>query len=156
MKKKCFKYISLAALLIVIGCSNNDDITNEPNVSLSEAEELLILVNNSRLEEGLQIISLNTILNKTALAHSTDMNNNDYFSHKGQNGSTFSERVYNNGYTGYARGENIALGQKNANAVHNTWMNSELHKSNILSEQITEMGIGHDGKYWTQIFGVAK
>ena len=81
------------------------------------------------------------------------MNVNDYFSHTGLNGSNFSQRAKDAGYTGGPRGENIALGQRSVETVHNAWMNSDGHRRNILSSDITEMGLGHNGRYWTQIFG---
>lgn len=53
-------------------------------------------------------------------------------------------------------GENIAEGQETANAVIESWMNSEGHKENILSEKFTGIAIGvaeKDGRYyWVQIF----
>ena len=55
-----------------------------------------------------------------------------------------------------AAGENIAEGQETAKAVMESWMNSEGHKENILSEKFTGIAIGvaeKDGRYyWVQIF----
>lgn len=124
--------------------------------NLTEAETLLILVNESRAEEGLSALTLNNALNKAALSHSTDMETNDYFSHEGLNGSRFWDRTEDAGYMGSPAGENIAVGQRDAEAVHTSWMNSEGHRNNILNSRITEMGLGNSGRYWTQIFGVAR
>lgn len=53
-------------------------------------------------------------------------------------------------------GENIAQGQKTAEEVMNSWMNSEGHKANILDKEFTHIGIGcfeyADQLYWVQIF----
>lgn len=124
--------------------------------NLTDAEALLILVNQSRAEEGLPSLVLNDALNRAALAHSADMEANDYFSHTGLNGSRFSTRSKDAGYTGSPRGENIAVGQRSVEAVHSAWMNSEGHRRNILNSSITEMGLGHSGRYWTQIFGTTR
>ena len=149
--------------LLLFSCSSDDTneetITEEEiaiNENLTEAENLLILVNASRAEEGLKALTLNNALTISALAHSIDMDTNDYFSHEGKNGSSFSERTVDGGYTGSPAGENIALGQRDAESVHASWMNSEGHRRNILNTSITEMGLGRSSNYWTQIFGVAK
>lgn len=123
--------------------------------NLTEAESLLILVNESRAAEGLSPLKLNDALTKAALSHSADMDANDYFDHTGLNGSRFWDRTEDAGYTGSPAGENIALGQRDAEAVHAAWMSSEGHRNNILNSRITEMGLGHSGRYWTQIFGIA-
>lgn len=55
-----------------------------------------------------------------------------------------------------ATGENIAEGQETAKAVMESWMNSEGHKNNILSDSFTGIAIGVVEKderyYWVQIF----
>ena len=52
-------------------------------------------------------------------------------------------------------GENIAQGQRRAQAVHDAWMNSEGHRANILNCSFTAIGVGlHAGSWtWTQNFG---
>lgn len=156
-------FFSVFTTLLFLSCSSDD--TNEETISeeeiaisenLTEAENLLILVNASRAEEGLKALTLNNALTKSALAHSIDMDTNDYFSHEGKNGSSFSKRTVDAGYTGSPAGENIALGQRDAESVHASWMNSEGHRRNILNTNITEMGLGRSSNYWTQIFGVGK
>ncbi len=54
-------------------------------------------------------------------------------------------------------GENIASGQRTAQAVVTAWMNSEGHRKNILNPNFTEIGVGYATKsngtpYWTQMF----
>ena len=91
---------------------------------------------------------------------SYDMASNNYFSHTGLNGSTFSQRTIAAGYTGSPRGENIAAGYSSVVNTSNQWVNSPGHLNNMLNSNINEMGIGHvayNGStythYWTQIFG---
>ena len=75
------------------------------------------------------------------------------FSHTRPDGSSCFTAVTVNYY---AIGENIASGQKNAEEVMNTWMNSPGHRANILSAQFTGMVVGvvqYQGvSYWVQIF----
>ena len=75
-----------------------------------EAEEMLSLVNGIRADSGIAPLKLSAELNTAAFDHSYDMASNNYFSHTGLNGSTFSERAIAAGYTGSPRGENIAAG----------------------------------------------
>lgn len=125
-----------------------------------EAEEMLGLVNGIRADRGLAPLRLNTELNTAAYDHSYDMARNNYFSHTGLDGSTFSERAIEAGYTGSPRGENIAAGYSSAKNTFNQWVNSPGHLNNMLNSDANEMGIGHatyNGStythYWTQIFG---
>jgi hypothetical protein len=55
--------------------------------------------------------------------------------------------------------ENIFMGPEDAAAAHVGWMESDGHRDNLLSPDVTAVGIGvvcrHDGRMWaTQIFGV--
>ena len=53
-------------------------------------------------------------------------------------------------------GENIAKGQKSADAVSKSWKSSAGHYSNMITEKYTKIGVGHfelDGThYWVQLF----
>ena len=119
----------------------------------TDASKVLALVNEARVKKGLNKLVLNEALNRAAYKHSLDMNNQGYFDHTGKDGSKFYERTKREGYTGFARGENIARGQRTAEQVHNSWMESSGHRANILAQGITEMGLGRDKNTWTQIFG---
>ena len=125
-----------------------------------EAEEMLSLVNGIRADNGIAPLRLNAELNTAAFDHSYDMASNNYFSHTGLNGSTFSERAIAAGYTGSPRGENIAAGYSSVANTFNQWVNSTGHLNNMLNSNSNEMGIGHATfnsstytHYWTQIFG---
>ena len=125
-----------------------------------DAEEMLRLVNVLRADRGIASLRLNTELNMAAYDHSYDMASNNYFSHTGLNGSTFSQRTTEAGYTGSPRGENIAAGNSSVLNTFNQWVNSPGHLNNMLNANANEMGIGHavyNGSsythYWTQIFG---
>ena len=122
----------------------------------TDAQIVLNLVNEIRSQQGLSTLTLNNTLSLSALNHSTEMQLNSHFSHEGLNGSNFSQRAIETGYTGSPRGENIARGQRTASAVYNAWINSEGHRANILNGQITDMGLGRSGNYWTQVFGLTR
>jgi uncharacterized protein YkwD len=98
-------------------------------------------------------LTWNTILAQAALAHSTDMNDNNYFSHTGLDGSSPGDRITAAGYIWTSYGENIAAGYPNEQSVMTAWLQSEGHCMNIMNAGFKEMGSGKDGTYWTQDFG---
>lgn len=126
----------------------------------TEEQEMLNLVNQLRQDKNPKLLRLNTSLNLAAKNHSKDMAKNNYFSHTGLNGSSFSERAKEVGYKGEPRAENIVAGNSDVNATFNQWVNSSGHLNNMLNVSANEMGIGraYDSNstykyYWTQVFG---
>lgn len=100
-------------------------------------------------------------LNTAARLHSEDMATNNYFSHTGLNGSTFSQRILATGYTGSPQGENIAAGNLSPEATFNQWRNSPAgHCQGMMSANANEIGLGYGFSassqwthYWTLVFG---
>ncbi len=120
---------------------------------------MLELVNKLRAQNGLSSVFLNQKLNTSAQKHSLDMANNNYFDHKGRNGSSFSERIRATGYSGIPVNENIAAGNQTVIDTFKQWENSTGHLNNILNPDVNEMGIGYGFNanatyrhYWTQVF----
>src|SRR5262249_42726718 len=72
---------------------------------------------------------------------------------------TVSSRLDTAGYGNYtAWGENIAYGYQTAQEVFRAWMNSPVHRANILSATFNEIGVSlavdaHGVIFWTQEFG---
>lgn len=119
--------------------------------------QVVELVNQQRTARGLKPLKLNWELSHVARYKSKDMRDRGYFSHNSPTyGSPFDMmRAFGIRYA--AAAENIAAGQKTAQAVMNSWMNSPSHRSNILSANYTEIGVGYAaggsyGHYWTQMF----
>jgi len=82
------------------------------------------------------------------------------FDHRGTDGSQPAERVTATGYRWRTTGENIAVGQSNADAVVTAWLESPGHCTNIMGPQFTQMGVafaltpvGKPTIYWAQVFG---
>ncbi|MGL5944276.1 MAG: CAP domain-containing protein [Waterburya sp.] len=57
------------------------------------------------------------------------------------------------GYQYSNLGENVAQGQTTPTDVLDSWMNSSGHRENILNPNFTEIGVGYENNYWTQVFG---
>jgi len=116
--------------------------------------EMLNLVNEERAKVGVSPLCYNQKLINAAQKHSNDMEEKDYFSHTGKDGSDPGDRIEREGYDWQSYGENIAWGQKSVSGVMNSWMNSSGHKANILSGSKTHFGAGwaKNERLWTQVF----
>ncbi|RZL13195.1 MAG: CAP domain-containing protein [Pedobacter sp.] len=97
-------------------------------------------------------LSWNDQLAVAALNHSTDMYTNNFFSHTSSNGNTLGTRITAAGYKWSAVAENIAMGQKDEQAVVTAWFNSEGHCKNLMNASYKEIGAAKKGSYWTQDF----
>lgn len=134
-------------------------VLNIPDISdiKSLENQVIKLVNAERTKKGLSPLKANWQLSRIARYKSQDMINKNYFSHYSPTyGSPFN-MIENFGIRFSAAGENIAMGQKTAAQVMNSWMNSSGHRANILSSAYTEIGAGVAKNksgvyYWTQMF----
>lgn len=133
-------------------------------------DEVLALVNQARARgatcDGVAMpavapLTMNAALRAAARAHSADMATQDYFSHVGQDGRSFAQRIEDSGFSGgYPRAENIAAGRSTAAGVMEQWMTSGGHCRNIMGAGYRTLGVGYATSaastyrhYWTQDFG---
>ncbi len=121
---------------------------------VSYEKEVVRLVNEIRVKNGLKALTYNWELSRVARYKSQDMKDNGYFSHTSPVYGTPFQMMKSFGITYRSAGENIARGQRSPRAVVNAWMNSSGHRANILNASFTEIGVGYvaDGNYWTQMF----
>lgn len=122
--------------------------------------ELLRLTNAERQKAGLPPLRLASKLGQAAQRHAEDMARNNFFDHKGSNGSQPSDRAKAAGYSFSYIGENIAAGRATPAETIRQWMSSPGHRSNILKREYTEIGFGYVSApstryrhYWVQVFG---
>jgi uncharacterized protein YkwD len=118
-------------------------------------EQVLALVNAARADEGCGALVADEGLAAVARAHSADMRDRDYFGHVDRAGLDPFDRAEAAGVD--ARAENIAMGQPDAEAVMDSWMDSSGHRANILDCSLTSLGVGvaegSGGPWWTQLLG---
>lgn len=111
------------------------------------------LVNAERQKRGIAPLKSNWQLSRVARYKSQDMRDKKYFSHTSPTFGSPFVMIRNFGISFTTAGENIAMGQRNAEQVMNSWMNSAGHRSNILNPSFSEIGVGYtSGYYWTQMF----
>lgn len=119
-------------------------------------DHVVRLVNVERRKLDLPPLLVDERLRRSARAHSTDMADRGYFSHVAPDGRDPVNRMRDCGHPCPAA-ENIARGQEDPPAVMRVWMNSPLHRRNILRPQVRSIGVGmhrgHGGPWWTQHFG---
>ncbi len=121
---------------------------------LSYEKEVVRLVNEVRVQNGLEELTYNWELSRVARYKSQDMKDNRYFSHTSPVYGTPFQMMKDFAITYRSAGENIARGHRTPQEVVNAWMNSSGHRANILNASFTQIGVGYvaDGNYWTQMF----
>lgn len=120
----------------------------------SYEQEVIRLVNEIRVENGLKALTYDWELARVARYKSQDMKDNKYFAHNSPVYGTPFQMIKNFGISYRSAGENIAKGYATPQAVVNGWMNSSGHRANILNANYTHIGVGYvsGGNYWTQMF----
>lgn len=130
------------------------NIPKNDTTVLNYENEVIRLVNEIRVKNGLNTLTADWELSRVARYKSQDMKDNNYFSHTSPvYGSPF-DMIKNFGISYRSAAENIAKGQKTPQAVMNGWMNSSGHRANILNSSYKKIGVGYvaSGNYWTQMF----
>ncbi|SFG76657.1 CAP domain-containing protein [Oribacterium sp. WCC10] len=117
---------------------------------INTAKSALNLVNQQRANNGLAALEWDDSLAACAMIRATELPS--AFSHSRPNGSDWYTVCPDIMY-----GENLAQGFNSPDAAVNAWMNSTMHRENILKAGFVSCGIGiyeNGGKwYWVQEFG---
>lgn len=133
---------------------------------------VLELVNRARAEarscgrtrfSATMPLRASAVLTSAALLHAQDMARRNELGHEGSDGSDSGARITRAGYAWRASGENVAAGQRDADAVVAAWLESPPHCATLMGPQYTEMGIAYalapgrnPGIYWAQTFGAPR
>lgn len=134
-------YVGMIREDLITKIAENIETPSTPSTLPNTAETVLTLINNAREENGLPKLQIDDLLNSTAIAKATDMVENNYFSHTSPTYGSPFEMMQNAGITYKVAGENIAGNSSVENAVK-SWLASEEHKTNILSNAYNYIGIG--------------
>ncbi len=125
--------------------------------------QVIALINKERAAAGLPALSPNRKLTAAAQKHSADMAANDFIDHTGSDGSRWFGRIASEGYSYSYASENIYVGNPafggTAEGAVTWWMNSQVHRDNILSKAVEQIGVGYVfcgsstyGGYYTVVF----
>lgn len=117
---------------------------------INTAKSALNLVNQQRAANGLTALQWDDSLAACAMIRATEIPS--FFSHTRPDGTDWFTVCPNIMY-----GENLAQGFNSPDAAVGAWMNSPLHRDNIINAGFVSCGIGiyeSGGKwYWVQEFG---
>jgi uncharacterized protein YkwD len=151
------------------------DALPESTTTALLGESVRCLLNQRRLSAGLKPLGPQPKLLRAAGSHGKDMIRHQFVSHLGSNGSTPLSRVrrtgFLNGAGNFAVGEDLAWGESSlvipVNVV-TAWMDSSIHRRNILDKRFTRVGVGvlrgdptikgnpGDALTYVVVFGVAR
>lgn len=114
----------------------------ENTVPVPELEaQMLELVNQERVANGLKPLEADPELTEVARRHSADMFARGFFSHNTPDGNDPFDRMREANVRFRTAGENLALAPT-LQIAHTGLMNSPGHRANILSPQFGRLGIG--------------
>jgi len=139
----------LAVTGLISGSTTASGAASAPTVRLQTLNsDILISLNATRVSKKLRPLVVSDDLQRAASAHSRSMLNNGFFQHESKDGSPFFVRVKHYyvaaGYESWSAGENLlySTSEISAPAAIRAWLNSPLHRANMLSPAWREVGIG--------------
>ena len=112
-----------------------------PQIDPQAEEDMLKLVNQERINNGLKPLVMDETLRRVARKHSIDMLRKGYFSHNSLDGLTPYDRMRKGGVKASFSGENLAFAPT-VKVAHRGLMKSPGHRENILRPQFRRVGIG--------------
>lgn len=125
----------------------------------TEGQVIVRLMNEVRAEHGREPLVVDLRLVDAARVHSADMARRDFFSHDTPDGATPADRLQARGYAWTFVAENLAGGDLTPEMVVGGWLESPLHRDNILEPAAVHVGVGvAEGTgsgyaaYWTAVF----
>lgn len=130
--------------------------TSEFKVDEATEQEMIKLVNKERISRGLKALTFGSKLREVGRKHSADMFNRGYFAHYSPEGKSVADRAQETEVEFLVIGENLAFAPS-LDLAHQGLMNSEGHRTNILSEDFNKIGVGVMdggiyGRMFTQVF----
>jgi len=154
--KRLAMTIATMALAMLGSQAAAQNCTTPANVN-GLASEIAAGLNANRRANGHAPLQFSRRLGRAAMTHACDMGVNNFFDHRGSDGSTSQRRVQATGYRDCIVAENIAWGYPRSEQIINGWMNSPGHRRNMLHPRIEEYGIGISqgpkGPYWVLVVG---
>lgn len=146
--------IALLLLLALPSTLFSDD----PPLKLSaEEQDLVNLTNAARKKEGLRELQPHPKLFQSARLHAANMAKQEKLDHE-LDGKTMIDRLQAVEYGVESAAENIAHKQTTPRKVMESWMDSEGHKKNILTEDYIHIGVAvarsaKGERYWVMVLG---
>ena len=135
----------------VLGVAQTSISNSNAEVTLNAKEmndyenAVAAMINNVRVDNGLNAIAADGLLNEVATIRSQDLINRNYFSHYTPEGTNVFDVMRASGVSFRYAGENLAQSAPASvgtpEGFLNAWMNSPTHMANILRAQYTKIGV---------------
>ncbi len=109
-------------------------------ISLDQ-NKIIELTNRERVKNGLNALTENKLLVQAARKKAIDIFVTQNFNHQIAN-KNFSDWIEETGYQYQIVGENLALDFTNEKKIIKAWLDSTLHKKNLLNKDYSEIGVG--------------
>jgi len=136
-QNKIKKFLSITVISVVFSTL----IASPVFASQITEDNLAYLINKERTYRGLSPLRISVNLDQAAEFKAEDMLNRNYFEHYAFGLAPWDFMKQAN-YNYLYAGENLAMDFQTAEGMVNAWMNSDLHRKNILNPDFEEMGIG--------------
>ncbi|MBO0585898.1 CAP-associated domain-containing protein [Sporosarcina sp. E16_8] len=131
--------------------SNRPSSTMQMEVDRAMERQIFDLTNLYRKNHGFNELLSDYDLAVVARKHSEDMAHENYFSHESPVTGNLADRLKEVGIEHRKARENIAFDYVDAiEAVHG-WLNSPAHREVLFEKEVTHLGTGAYGKYFTQV-----
>ncbi|NDV01577.1 CAP domain-containing protein [Pseudoroseicyclus tamaricis] len=129
---------------------------NTPVATPAGYASALSTMNAARAEAGLVPLTGSAELMSAAQTQLSHVVSTGQFSHTGPGGNTLGDRVRGAGFCmGGPVGENLAYGQQSADAAAAGWLQSPLHRANILAQGTDYYGLADAEGYYVMVIGSA-
>ena len=120
------------------------------SVQAATENKIIELMNQKRIEAGLQPLNMDNTLLQVARYKSNHMIQYNYFDHTNPDGTKWTDWLKSIGYQYTTTGENIGYNTYDAVELFNQWWNSSGHRANMMNASYTKVGVGvinGNGKY---------
>ena len=131
-------------------CGNIRDLTNPDFPFTANEWEMLKLVNQARVGEGLDPFTGYDLLQQAGHIRAKEVNS--HYGHDRPNGESCFTVLDELGIWYLAAGENIAQGQRSPAQVTDAWLNSSGHCANIMDPDFAHAALGNYSYSWVQMF----
>ena len=159
-KTRALRALSVLLAVIILLCATMSPTASAASSSEYYENAVLFWTNIERARHGLSALKAADVLDSAADTRAAELARS--FSHTRPNGSKWHTALSANGISYSSAAENIAAGQSDPCEAVSAWMNSDGHRSNILSGKYTHLGVGYYysssskySQYWEQLFASA-
>ncbi len=139
--RKMFFSLLVLALLVAFPCGHSAAEQKQGHFDEAAERQLVQLINQSRLEAGLQALTVDQRLTEAARKHTVQMIQHKQLAHQYDDEQPLTLRFADENLRSEKQGENIAREIDVPNA-HNSLMHSPGHRANILNPDYNAVGVG--------------